>query len=104
VSTEIPVTWPLPDNTRPPGITGNAVPGGTLTADPGDWHLKYPEQPGPITFGYYWSLNGIGGPFTSGSTFKASSRLGGENCHSLLRGKCPRRCGWAHRIPGSLAN
>ena len=78
VSTEIPVTWPLPDNTRPPGITGNAVPGGTLTADPGDWHLKYPEQPGPITFGYYWSLNGIGGPFTSGSTFKLPADSAGK--------------------------
>ena len=69
------VRWPLPESTRPAAIKGTVVAGATVTADPGDWRLTNPAQPGPVSFTYWWGLEGIGGPTLLGYQRHAPGRL-----------------------------
>ncbi|MEA2309270.1 MAG: large repetitive protein, partial [Thermoleophilaceae bacterium] len=56
-SSPIPVvTVGLPANTDRPTVTGELVPGSTLTADPGTW-----TGPGPITYDYQWQRCDVDG-------------------------------------------
>ena len=89
------VRWPLPESTRPAAIKGTVVAGATVTADPGDWRLTNPAQPGPVSFTYWWGLEGIGGPtLSSGTSATLPADSAGKNLELYIFGhrreaRCP---------------